>query len=93
MGGDAMKFPYVAALVAALLAVEAGSAMAGMSSSDVDARRQQAQSATETIGDQLARGEITEQQVTQLIQFTGLTFDDAKAYTVPEVVAMRWTDN
>jgi hypothetical protein len=91
--GNAMKIPYTVALVAALLAVDAGTAMAGMSPGDVDTRRQQAQGSSETIGDQLARGELTEQQVAQLIQFTGLTMDSAKAYTVPEVVAMRWTNN
>jgi hypothetical protein len=81
------------ALAAGLLAVDAGTAMAGMSSDYVDARRQQAQSSADTIGDQLARGEISEQQVSQLIQFTGLSVDAAKSYTVPEVAAMRWTNN
>jgi hypothetical protein len=88
-----MRFPHTIALVATLLAVGAGTAMAGMSTGDVDIRRQQSQAGADTIGDQLARGEITQAQVSQLIQFTGLTMDSAQGYTVPEVVAMRWTNN
>ena len=32
-------------------------------------------------------------QVIQLIQFTGVSAEDAKGYTIPEIIARRWTAN
>ena len=88
-----MKVSTTLTLVAALIATGTGTAMAGMSSSYADQRREQAQMGDQTIGALLASGQVSEQQVTQLIQFTGLNVDSAKEYTIPEVVGMRWTNN
>ena len=88
-----MKLASTLALAAALVATGAGTAMAGMSSGYVDRRQEAAEMSTQSIGDLLAAGRLTEPQVTQLVQFTGLDVETAKKYTIPEVVAMRWTNN
>lgn len=46
-----------------------------------------------TIGDRLANGTMTEQQLKQLLPFTGLTVDEAKALTLEDVVKLRWQDS
>ena len=88
-----MNVAYTVALVGILVAAGASAAMAGMSAGYVDQRQQAVQVNAQTIGEQLASGTMTEPQVMQLIHFTGLTVDEAKGYTVPEVAAMRWTNN
>ena len=66
-----MKLAYTVALVGTLVAAGASAAMAGMSAGYVD-QRQQADE-RQTIGEQLSTGRMTEPQVIQLIQFTGLS--------------------
>ncbi len=88
-----MKLTYTLALVGSLVAAGASTAMAGMSSGYVETRQQAEQLDSQTIGQKLANGSLTEPQVEQLIQFTGLSADEAKDYTIPEVTGMRWTNN
>lgn len=45
---------------------------------------------TETVGQKLANGEMSQQQFEQLIQFSGLTPDQAKNETLEQIVAKRW---
>lgn len=49
--------------------------------------------AEETIGQRLADGSMSQEQLTQLIQFTGLTPEQAKQDTLQQVVAKRWQQN
>lgn len=44
----------------------------------------------ETVGEKLANGEMNQQQLEQLAQFTGLTPDEAKSETLEQIVAKRW---
>jgi hypothetical protein len=46
-----------------------------------------------TLGDRLANGSMSQGQFEQLIQFTGLTPEQAKSQTLDEVVAQRWQDD
>lgn len=46
-----------------------------------------------TLGDRLANGSMSERQFEQLIQFTGLSADEAKTRTLDEVVSQRWQDS
>ena len=46
-----------------------------------------------TIGQMLASGEITSAAVMQLIQHSGLTYDEAKGSTIDQVVAKRWQNS
>ena len=46
-----------------------------------------------TIGERLASGAMTEQQLNQLLPFTGLTADEARALTLDEVVKLRWQND
>jgi hypothetical protein len=46
-----------------------------------------------TLGDRLANGSMSQQQFQQLIQFTGLSAEEAKTQTLDEVVSQRWQDN
>ena len=88
-----MKLAYTVALVGILVAAGVSAAMAGMSAGYVGQRQQAVHVNAQTIGEQLASGKLTEPQVVQLIHFTGLSLDEARAYTVSEVAAMRWTNN
>ncbi|TPE53544.1 hypothetical protein [Amaricoccus solimangrovi] len=47
----------------------------------------------QTLGERLANGSMTQQRFNQLIPFTGLTPDQAKALTLDEVVSLRWQDS
>ena len=46
-----------------------------------------------TLGDRLANGSMSQSQFQQLIQFTGLSAEEAKTRTLDEVVSQRWQDN
>lgn len=46
-----------------------------------------------TIGERIANGTMTEQQLNQLAQFTGLTADEAKALPLDQVVKLRWQND
>ena len=45
---------------------------------------------SETIGDKLGKGEMSQRQFEQLVPFTGLTPAQAKNATLDQVVAKRW---
>lgn len=47
----------------------------------------------ETMGQRLADGSMSQEQFQQLIQFTGLTADQAKQDTLDQIVAKRWQQN
>jgi hypothetical protein len=47
----------------------------------------------DTIGQLLAKGEISQSAVQQLIMHTGLTMDQAKSETLDEIVARRWQNS
>lgn len=46
-----------------------------------------------TLGEKLATGQISQGAFNQLIQFTGLTPDQAKQETLTDVVKLRWQDS
>lgn len=50
-------------------------------------------SMADTIGQKIAKGSMSPQQVQQLVQFTGLSVEEAKAYTVEDVAKLRWLDD
>jgi uncharacterized membrane protein len=75
----AMKFLHVLVVAGGLTAAATGAFAA-----------QTTGQAKETVGQRLANGEMNQQQFEQLIQFTGLTPDQAKTQTVDEIVAKRW---
>lgn len=52
-----------------------------------------ADSSSVTLGDRLANGSMSERQFEQLIQFTGLSAEEAKTQTLDEVVSQRWQDD
>lgn len=83
-----MKRTPILMLIGALSLGSAGAALAGAATATVNnmAPTYHAQ----TIGQQLANGSITEQQVDQLVAFTGISPDKAKDYTVAQISAMRW---
>ncbi|MER2508446.1 MAG: hypothetical protein ABTQ27_06755 [Amaricoccus sp.] len=47
----------------------------------------------DTIGQRIASGKMSVAAAEQLIVGTGLSFDEAKGYTIDQVVALRWQDN
>lgn len=49
--------------------------------------------AQETLGQRLADGTISQSAFNQLIQFTGLTPEQAKNHTLDQVVELRWQDS
>jgi hypothetical protein len=50
-------------------------------------------SKTETVGQLLQSGQISQEAVQQLIQHTGMSMDQAKAATLDEIVAKRWQNS
>lgn len=48
---------------------------------------------SETLGDKLASGALSENAVHQLLVNTGLTLQEASGMTVNEVVATRWQND
>lgn len=48
---------------------------------------------SQTLGDRLANGTMSQAQFEQLIQFTGLTPEQAKSQTLSDVVSQRWQDD
>ncbi len=49
--------------------------------------------AADTIGQQVASGKMSAAAAQQLIVGTGLSVDQAKDYTVEQIVKMRWENN
>lgn len=75
-----MKLSHVLVIAGGLLAA------AGSASFAADVSGQ-------TLGERLANGTMSEQRFEQLIPFTGLTPEQAKALTLEEVVKLRWQDS
>ena len=50
-------------------------------------------SSGETVGEMLAKGQISTAAVQQLIMHTGLTMDQAKADTLDQIIAKRWQNS
>jgi hypothetical protein len=88
-----MRISRTFALVAALAAAGTGTAFAGASSQTIKNMSQSTAYQQETIGQKLENGSLSLAQVRQLIQFTGLTLEDAKTYTVPQITALRWENS
>lgn len=78
-----MRVSSTLMLVGALML--GGAAYAGTS-----AQMQTAETGKPTIGQLLANGSMTEPQLVQLVEFTGITPDQAKSLTLDEVSVMRW---
>lgn len=80
-----MRVSSTLMLVGALTFGSAVGAFAGTS-----AQMQGAESGKPTISQLLANGTMTEPQLVQLVEFTGLTPDQAKSLTLDEISVMRW---
>lgn len=79
-----MNISHFVALAGIMLALGSSVARAGMSPHYVEVRRQaEQQMNTQTVGEQLGQGQMTVPQVAQLVQFTGLSVDDANDYNQP----------
>lgn len=46
-----------------------------------------------TIGEMMAKGQISPEAVQELIMHTGLTMDQAKGDTIDQIVAKRWQNS